>query len=150
MKVATITTPKGRIELELFEKDAPKTVENFATLAGKGFYDGLAFHRVIPQFMIQGGCPFSKSDPRRAGQGGPGYTIPCETRGNPHRHGTGALSMAHRGPNTGGSQFFITHKPTPHLDGVHTVFGRVLSGQDVVDAIAQGDLMSKVTVTDRP
>lgn len=149
MKVATITTPKGAIELELFDKEAPKTVENFVKLAQKGFYDGLSFHRVIANFMIQGGCPLSKTDPARAGTGGPGYSIPCETKGNPRKHGTGSLSMAHRGPNTGGSQFFITHKPTPHLDGVHTVFGQVLKGQDVVNAIAQGDKMTSVVISDR-
>jgi len=149
MKVATIATSKGSIELELYEKEAPKTVENFVTLAKKGFYDGLSFHRVIPNFMIQGGCPFSKTDPARAGTGGPGYKIPCETKGNPRKHGTGTLSMAHAGPNTGGSQFFITHKPTPHLDGVHTVFGGVLKGQDVVNKIAQGDVMTKVTISER-
>jgi peptidyl-prolyl cis-trans isomerase B (cyclophilin B) len=150
MKVATIETPKGTIELELYEKDAPKTVANFVTLAKKGFYDGLSFHRVIPDFMVQTGCPLSKTDPSRAGTGGPGYTIPCETKGNPHKHAAGSLSMAHRGPNTGGSQFFITHKPTPWLDGVHTVFGKVLKGQDVVDKLAQGDKMTKVEVSDRP
>jgi peptidyl-prolyl cis-trans isomerase B (cyclophilin B) len=149
MKVATIATAKGSIELELYEKDAPKTVENFVTLANKGFYDGLAFHRVIANFMIQGGCPFSKTDPKRAGTGGPGYKIPCETKNNPRKHGTGSLSMAHAGPNTGGSQFFITHKPTPHLDGVHTVFGGVLKGQDVVNKIGTGDVMTKVTISER-
>ena len=149
MKVATIQTAKGAIELELFEKEAPKTVENFVTLAKKGFYDGLTFHRVIPNFMVQTGCPLSKTDPKRAGTGGPGYSIPCETKGNPHKHGTGALSMAHRGPNTGGSQFFITHQPTPHLDGVHTVFGRVVKGQDVVDKISQNDKMTKVEISER-
>ncbi len=150
MKVATITTAKGPIEIELYEKDAPKTVENFVTLAKKGFYDGLTFHRVINDFMIQGGCPLSKTDPKRAGTGGPGYKIPCETKGNPRKHGTGTLSMAHAGPNTGGSQFFITHRATPHLDGVHTVFGGVLKGQDVVNAVRQGDVMTKVEITDRP
>jgi peptidyl-prolyl cis-trans isomerase B (cyclophilin B) len=149
MKVATITTNKGTIELELFEKDAPKTVENFVTLASKGFYDGLTFHRVIPNFMIQGGCPFSKTDPKRAGTGGPGYKIPCEVKGNPRKHQKGSLSMAHAGPNTGGSQFFITHKATDWLDGVHTVFGQVVKGQDVVDKIAQGDQMTKVTISER-
>lgn len=149
MKIATIATPKGNIEIELFEKEAPKTVENFVTLAKKGFYDGLSFHRVIQDFMIQGGCPLSKSDPSRAGTGGPGYTIPCETKGNPRKHVAGSLSMAHRGPNTGGSQFYITHKPTPWLDGVHTVFGQVVRGQDVVDAIAQGDKMSSVKISEK-
>jgi len=149
MKVATITTPKGAIEIELYEKDAPKTVENFVKLTKEGFYDGLSFHRVIDSFMIQGGCPLSKTDPKRAGTGGPGYKIPCETKGNPRKHGTGTLSMAHAGPNTGGSQFFITHRPTPHLDGVHTVFGGVLKGQDVVNAIRQGDVMTKVAISER-
>ncbi len=138
MKKATIETDKGNIELELFDTEAPGTVANFEKLAGEGFYDGLIFHRVIPGFMIQGGCPIGD------GTGGPGYTIPCEI--NEHRHDTGALSMAHRGPDTGGSQFFITHEPQPHLDGVHTVFGRVTSGMDVVLAIGQGDVMRKVTV----
>ena len=138
MKVATIDTTKGTIELELFEKEAPKTVANFTKLAGDHFYDGLTFHRVIKDFMVQTGCPFSKTDPNRAGTGGPGYTIPCETKGNPHKHGAGALSMAHRGPNTGGSQFFITHRATPHLDGVHTVFGKVLKGQDPLHILGDG------------
>jgi peptidyl-prolyl cis-trans isomerase B (cyclophilin B) len=150
MKVATISTPKGNIELELYEKDAPKTVENFVKLANQGFYDGLSFHRVIANFMIQGGCPLSKTNPARAGTGDPGYKIPCETKNNPRKHGTGALSMAHAGPNTGGSQFFITHRATPHLDGVHTVFGGVLKGQDVVNKIAQGDVMTTVKIEDRP
>ena len=115
MKTATIETDRGTIQLELFEKDAPGTVANFETLAKKGFYDGLTFHRVIQDFMIQGGCP------KGTGTGGPGYQIKCETKGNPRRHGKGALSMAHAGKDTGGSQFFITHRATPHLDGVHTV-----------------------------
>lgn len=150
MKVATITTAKGTIEVELFDKDAPKTVENFVKLAKSGFYDGLTFHRVIKDFMIQGGCPFSKSNPARAGTGGPGWKINCEV-GLPtaRKHGKGSLSMAHAGPNTGGSQFFITHRATPHLDGVHTVFGQVLKGQDVVDRIAMGDAMTKVEISDR-
>jgi peptidyl-prolyl cis-trans isomerase B (cyclophilin B) len=151
MKTATIETAKGAITLELFETDAPKTVQNFETLAKKGFYDGLRFHRVVPNFVIQGGCPNSRdaNDPR-AGQGGPGYTIPCETKGNRQRHVKGALSMAHRGPDTGGSQFFITLRETPHLDGVHTVFGKVVSGQDVVERVAQGDVIRKVTVAETP
>lgn len=150
MKVATITTAKGTIELELFDKDAPKTVENFVKLAKDGFYDGLTFHRVIANFMIQGGCPFSKSNPSRAGTGGPGWKINCETNlPTARKHGKGSLSMAHAGPNTGGSQFFITHRATPHLDGVHTVFGQVLKGQDVVDKIAQGDVMTKVEISER-
>ena len=118
MKKATMETEKGTIILELFPNEAPGTVANFEKLANSGFYDGLTFHRVIPNFVIQGG------DPNGNGTGGPGYTIKCETEGNPHKHGTGALSMAHAGKDTGGSQFFITHSPQPHLDGVHTVFGR--------------------------
>ncbi len=142
MKTATIDTDRGTIKLELFEKDAPGTVANFEKLAKKGFYDGLTFHRVIANFMIQGGCP------KGTGTGGPGYTIKCETANNPHKHGTGALSMAHAGRDTGGSQFFITHRPCGHLDGVHTVFGQVLDGQKVVDAIRVGDKMKKVTIAD--
>jgi len=140
MKKVTMETNKGTIELELFEKDAPKTVENFVKLINEGYYDGLSFHRVIPDFVIQGGCP--KGD----GTGGPGYSIKCETEGNPNKHGTGYLSMAHAGKDTGGSQFFITHSPQPHLDGVHTVFGKVTSGMDVVNSIKPGDKMTKVTV----
>ncbi len=141
MKTATIETDRGAIKLELFDKDAPGTVANFEKLARKGFYDGLTFHRVIADFMIQGGCP------KGTGTGGPGWTIKCETAGNPHKHGRGALSMAHAGKDTGGSQFFITHRATPHLDSVHTVFGQVISGQEVVDAIRVGDKMKKVTVS---
>lgn len=138
MKKARIETEKGNIELTLFEEEAPNTVSNFEKLAKSGYYDGLTFHRVIPDFVIQGGCP--KGD----GTGGPGYNIKCEI--NPHKHGTGALSMAHAGKDTGGSQFFITHSPQPHLDGVHTVFGKVVKGMDVVNAIKPGDVMRKVTV----
>jgi len=137
---AVISTAKGDITLTLFPQEAPGTVANFAKLAKEGFYDGLTFHRVIPNFVIQGGCP------QGTGAGGPGYTIPCETKGNPHKHGTGSLSMAHRGPDTGGSQFFITHSPQPHLDNLHTVFGQVESGMDVVNAIQPGDKMEKVTI----
>lgn len=140
MKKVIMETNKGTIELELFEKDAPKTVENFVKLINEGFYDGLTFHRVIPDFVIQGGCP------KGNGTGGPGYSIKCETEGNPNKHGTGALSMAHAGKDTGGSQFFITHSPQPHLDGVHTVFGKVISGMDVVNSIKPQDKMTKVTV----
>lgn len=139
---AVISTPKGDITLKLFPEEAPGTVGNFTKLAKEGFYDGLSFHRVIPGFVAQGGCP------EGTGAGGPGYTIPCETQGNPHKHGTGSLSMAHRGPNTGGSQFFITHAPQPHLDGLHTVFGQVESGMDVVHALKQGDKMEKVTIVE--
>src|SRR5688572_32269464 len=142
MKTATIDTDKGTIVIELFEKDAPGTVANFETLAKKGFYDGLKFHRVIADFMIQGGCP------KGTGTGGPGYQIKCETANNPRKHLKGALSMAHAGKDTGGSQFFITHRATPHLDGVHTVFGQVTKGQEVVDAIRAGDKMTKVTIAE--
>ena len=140
MKKAIIDTEKGKIELELFDKEAPNTVANFEKLANSGFYNGLTFHRVLPDFVIQGGCP--KGD----GTGGPGYTIKCEI--NPHKHGTGALSMAHAGKDTGGSQFFITHSPQPHLDCVHTVFGKVINGMNVVNAIKPKDVMRKVTVVD--
>ena len=131
---------KGSIVIELFEQDTPKTVANFEKLITEGFYDGIPFHRVIKGFMAQGGCP------NGTGTGGPGYTIPCETKGNPHSHERGSLSMAHRGPNTGGSQFFIVYEPQPHLNGVHTVFGKVVEGMDVVDNIEQGDTMNKVTI----
>jgi len=142
LKTATIETDRGAIRIELFEKDAPGTVANFEKLAKQGFYDGLKFHRVIADFMIQGGCP------KGTGTGGPGWQIKCETANNPNKHGRGALSMAHAGKDTGGSQFFITHRATPHLDGVHTVFGKVLSGQEVVDAIRVGDKMKKVTISE--
>jgi peptidyl-prolyl cis-trans isomerase B (cyclophilin B) len=142
VKKAVIETDKGNIELVLFEKDAPNTVKNFEKLANSGFYNGLKFHRVISDFMIQGGCP------KGNGTGGPGYTIKCEI--NRQKHGTGALSMAHAGKDTGGSQFFITHSPQPHLDGKHTVFGKVEKGMEVVNKIKQGDVMRKVYVTDTP
>lgn len=140
MKKAIIETEKGNIVLELFEKEAPNTVDNFVKLINKGFYNGLKFHRVIDNFMVQGGCPTG------TGTGGPGYSIKCEI--NPKKHRTGTLSMAHAGKNTGGSQFFITHCPQPHLDGVHTVFGQVKEGMDVVNNIKQGDVMTKVTVVE--
>lgn len=139
---AVIETNKGTMTLDLYPEEAPGTVANFAKLARSGFYDGLTFHRVIPNFVVQGG------DPNGDGTGGPGYTIPCETDGNPHKHQRGSLSMAHRGRDTGGSQFFICHSPQPHLDGVHTVFGRVVQGLDTLDAISQGDRMTKVTIQD--
>ncbi|EGO64447.1 peptidylprolyl isomerase [Acetonema longum] len=142
MKQAIMETEKGTIVIDLFEKEAPGTVANFVKLISEGFYDGLTFHRVIPGFVAQGGCP------NGTGSGGPGYTIPCETKGNPHKHLRGSLSMAHRGPNTGGSQFFIVYEPQPHLDGMHTVFGQVSQGMDVVDNIKQGDRMTKVTVAE--
>jgi peptidyl-prolyl cis-trans isomerase B (cyclophilin B) len=139
VKKAIIEMDKGKIVIELFDKEAPKTVENFEKLITKGFYDGLKFHRVIKGFVAQGGCPHG------TGTGGPGYEIKCETKGNPHKNVRGALSMAHAGPNTGGSQFFIVYEPQPHLDGVHTVFGQVIEGMDIVDQIRQGDKMNKVT-----
>jgi peptidyl-prolyl cis-trans isomerase B (cyclophilin B) len=126
-------TDKGVIELELYPEHAPQTVNNFIFLAREGFYDGVAFHRVISNFVIQGG------DPTGTGRGGPGYRFEDELVGNPLKHGTGAISMANAGPNTNGSQFFITHSPQPHLDGRHTVFGKVVEGQEVVNAIRQGD-----------
>jgi peptidyl-prolyl cis-trans isomerase B (cyclophilin B) len=134
-------TNKGTIEIELYPQYAPKTVNNFVFLAGEEYYDGITFHRVISNFMVQGG------DPTGTGRGGPGYKFEDEFAGNPLKHGTGFLSMANAGPGTNGSQFFITHAPQPHLDGRHTVFGKVTSGQDVVNAIRQGDKMVKVTVT---
>lgn len=140
MKRAVIETVKGEIELIFFEEDAPNTVANFEKLSNSGFYDGLTFHRVIPDFVIQSGCPVGD------GTGGPGYTIKCEI--NPNRHVKGALSMAHAGRDTGGSQFFITLSPQPHLDGVHTVFGRVVRGMDVVESIERGDQMLRVRVYD--
>lgn len=145
MTRAIITTDRGAINLDLFDEAAPKTVENFVKLAKDGFYDGLAFHRVIPGFMAQGGCPNTREGASgRPGTGGPGYHIDCELDGNPERHTPGTLSMAHAGRNTGGSQFFITHAATPHLDGEHTVFGRVVGQQDldVVLEIQQGDRFS--------
>jgi peptidyl-prolyl cis-trans isomerase B (cyclophilin B) len=136
----SIDTSKGTIELELFPQHAPKTVNNFVFLAQEGFYDGVTFHRVISNFMIQGG------DPTGSGRGGPGYRFEDEFTGNPLRHERGVISMANSGPGTNGSQFFITHGPQQHLDGKHTVFGKVTGGLDVVDAIEQGDSMVKVTV----
>jgi peptidyl-prolyl cis-trans isomerase B (cyclophilin B) len=149
MKKAEIQTAKGNMIVTFFEDDAPKTVENFVSLAKQGFYDGLAFHRVIPNFVIQGGCPYSKdmSDPR-VGTGGPGYKINCELTGNNQYHDKGVLSMAHAGRNTGGSQFFICHnrENTKHLDRQHTVFGKVVEGLDVIDKIRQGDKIEKITI----
>ncbi|MEZ4770744.1 MAG: peptidylprolyl isomerase [Caldilineales bacterium] len=139
---ASIETNRGTIEIEFFAQDAPMTVNNFVFLANERFYDGVTFHRVIPNFVIQGG------DPTGTGRGGPGYKFADELRGNPHRHQTGTLSMANAGANTNGSQFFITHSPQPHLDGRHTVFGQVTSGMDVVNAIQQGDVMTSVTITE--
>ncbi|MBI5369377.1 MAG: peptidylprolyl isomerase [Planctomycetes bacterium] len=141
----TIHTNRGNIQLELFEDDAPNTVANFVSLVEKGFYDGIKFHRVIPNFMIQTGDPYSKDGGGPVGTGGPGYLIKDEC--SPRlKHERGVLSMANAGPNTGGSQFFITHVPTGWLDGKHAIFGRTLSGLDVVDKVQQGDVMTKVTV----
>lgn len=131
-------TTKGVIELELYPQHAPKTVNNFVFLAKEGFYDGVVFHRVISNFVIQGG------DPTGTGRGGPGYRFEDETKGNPLKHENKVLSMANAGPNTNGSQFFITLAPQPHLDGKHTVFGKVVKGEEVVDAIRQGDAMNRV------
>jgi peptidyl-prolyl cis-trans isomerase B (cyclophilin B) len=146
-KKAVFETVKGKIEVELFADEVPSTVANFAKLANAGFYDGTTFHRVIPNFMIQGGDPYSKSKKGRVGTGGPGYTIKCETEKNTHKHVAGTLSMAHAGKDTGGSQFFICHSPQPHLDGVHTVFGQVAKGMDVVNAIAANDQVTSIRVT---
>ncbi len=147
MKTATIETSKGTITAELFDTEVPDTVANFEKLANSQFYDGTRFHRVIADFMIQGGDPLSK-DPKnpRAGTGGPGYTIKCETHKNTHRHEAGTLSMAHAGKDTGGSQFFICHSPQPHLDKKHTVFGQVRNGMDIVGKIRQGDEITSIRV----
>jgi peptidyl-prolyl cis-trans isomerase B (cyclophilin B) len=139
---AVIETNRGTIEIELYPQYAPKTVNNFVFLAGENYYDNVTFHRVISNFMIQGG------DPTGTGRGGPGYRFEDEFAGNPLKHGTGYLSMANAGPGTNGSQFFITHSPQPHLDGRHTVFGKVVKGQDVVNAIRQGDRMVRVTINE--
>ena len=150
-KQATFDTNRGTITAELYDKDAPGTVANFEKLANEGFYDGVKFHRVIPDFVVQGGDPLSRDLPegdRRIGTGGPGYHIKCETKGNPRTHEAGALSMAHAGKDTGGSQFFIvlSEPNTRHLNGVHTVFGKVTQGMDVVRQIKPNDVMTKVRV----
>jgi peptidyl-prolyl cis-trans isomerase B (cyclophilin B) len=137
---AIIETNKGTIELELYPKHAPKTVNNFVFLAKEGFYDDVSFHRVIKNFVIQGG------DPTGTGMGGPGYRFEDEVKDNPLKHETGVISMANSGPNTNGSQFFITHSPQPHLNGRHTVFGKVVGGQDVVNNIQQGDKMMRIEI----
>lgn len=139
---ATLETSRGNIVCELFAKDAPKTVNNFIFLAKEKFYDGTVFHRVIKDFMIQGG------DPTGTGRGGPGYRFEDELKENPHRHKVGTLSMANAGPNTNGSQFFVTHVVTDWLDGKHTVFGQVLEGQNVVDSVQQGDELKSVTIAE--
>ena len=142
MKTATIFTEKGNMKVELFEKDAPNTVKNFCDLAKKGFYDGLTFHRVIPDFVIQGGCP------EGTGSGGPGYKIKCELDGGNQFHDKGILSMAHAGKDTGGSQFFICHsrKNTAHLDRRHTCFGKVVEGLEVIDSIREDDEINKIEI----
>jgi peptidyl-prolyl cis-trans isomerase B (cyclophilin B) len=144
MKTATIQTSKGTMKVEFFENDAPGTVKNFCDLAKKGFYDGLTFHRVFPDFVIQGGCP------EGTGSGGPGYKIKCELNGGNQYHDRGVLSMAHAGRDTGGSQFFICHsrKNTAHLDRVHTCFGKVVEGLDVIDQIRAGDEIEKIVVNE--
>ncbi len=138
--IMTLEKNDNVVEIELFENEAPGTVENFKTLIEKGFYNGLNFHRVIEGFVAQGGCP------NGTGTGGPGYQIKCETENNPHIHQVGALSMAHAGKNTGGSQFFICYDAFPHLDGVHTVFGQVVSGMEHVFAIKQGDVIKEIVI----
>ncbi|MCH5375825.1 MAG: peptidylprolyl isomerase [Planctomycetes bacterium] len=142
MKVATIQTNRGAIRFQLFEDKVPNTVANFVKLAQKGFYNGLKFHRVTPDFMIQTGCP------EGTGRGGPGYRFNDEFDPQLKHDGPGVVSMANAGPNTNGSQFFITHVPCPHLDGKHSVFGRVIEGQEVVDSICQGDKMTEVTIAE--
>lgn len=142
MKTATIFTEKGNMKVEFFEKDAPNTVNNFCDLAKKGFYDGLTFHRVIPDFVIQGGCP------EGTGSGGPGYKIKCELEGGNQFHDRGVLSMAHAGKDTGGSQFFICHsrKNTAHLDRRHTCFGKVVEGLEIIDSIREDDEIKKIEI----
>ncbi|WP_037289312.1 peptidylprolyl isomerase [Saccharibacillus sacchari] len=130
----------GNVEIEFYPEEAPNTVANFEKLANSGFYNGLSFHRVIPGFVAQGGCP------NGTGTGGPGWQIDCETSTNTTKHAKGVLSMAHAGKNTGGSQFFICYGPQPHLDGVHTVFGKVISGMELIDSVKQGDKMKEVKV----
>ena len=146
---AIINTPKGSMTAELYDKEVPNTVANFVKLAQSGFYDGLRFHRVIPNFVIQGGCPYSRNirDPR-VGTGGPGWHIKCETQAEKQYHDRGVLSMAHAGKDTGGSQFFICHnrENTQHLDGVHTCFGRVVEGLEVIDEIRAGDLIESIVI----
>src|SRR3954468_23231267 len=152
-KQATFETNRGTIVAEMYEKDAPNTVANFEKLANTGFYDGVKFHRVIPDFVVQGGDPLSRDLPegdRRVGTGGPGYQIKCETKNNPHKHEVGSLSMAHAGKDTGGSQFFmvLSETNTRHLNGVHTVFGKITKGLDAMKQIKQNDVMTSVRVSD--
>ena len=150
-KTATFETNKGTLVAELYEQDAPGTVANFEKLANSGFYDGIKFHRVIPDFVVQGGDPYSKGGEHAkgpVGTGGPGWTIKCETKGNPHKHEVGALSMAHAGKDTGGSQFFVVldENATRHLNGVHTVFGKVTKGLEILPTIKANDSMTSVRV----
>ena len=144
MKKAIIDTVKGKMEVEFYQNDAPKTVQNFVDLSNSGFYNGLTFHRVIPDFVIQGGCP------QGTGVGGPGYAIDCELDGDNQYHDRGVLSMAHAGRNTGGSQFFICHsrENTAHLDRNHTCFGKVVEGVDVIDMIEGGDIINSISIID--
>ena len=144
MTKAEILTEKGLMKVKFYNNDAPNTVANFVKLSKKGFYNGLTFHRVLPDFVIQGGCPDG------TGAGGPGYSIDCETSGENQYHDRGVLSMAHAGKNTGGSQFFVCHSRnnTSHLDGVHTCFGKVYEGLDVIDNISEGDKIEKITITE--
>ena len=144
MKKAIIDTEKGKMKVEFYENDAPKTVQNFVDLSNSGFYNGLTFHRVIPDFVIQGGCP------QGTGVGGPGYAIDCELDGDNQYHDRGVLSMAHAGRNTGGSQFFICHsrENTAHLDRNHTCFGKVVEGVDVIDMIEGGDIINSISIID--
>ncbi len=151
MKKATIVTSRGTVVAELYDAEAPNTVANFEKLANSGFYDGTHFHRVIPDFVVQGGDPYSKGGEHAkgpVGTGGPGWKIKCETKGNPHKHKLGALSMAHAGKDTGGSQFFmvLSEASTRHLDGVHTVFGQITEGLDVLTQIRQNDELTSARV----
>jgi peptidyl-prolyl cis-trans isomerase B (cyclophilin B) len=151
MKSAEIHTSKGVMKVAFYHDDAPGTVANFIKLSEEGFYDGLRFHRVIPDFVIQGGCPFSKEPGNpKVGTGGPGYSIPCELDGDNQYHDRGVLSMAHAGRDTGGSQFFICHsrRNTAHLDRQHTCFGKVVDGLEVIDAIRAGDLIEKIVIVE--
>ncbi|MDQ3555702.1 MAG: peptidylprolyl isomerase [Gemmatimonadota bacterium] len=153
MKRVHFETTKGSFSADLYPDEAPETVANFEKLVRDGFYDGIVFHRVIPDFVVQGGDPLTKEhgvEHPQIGSGGPGYTIPCETRGNPHRHQEGSLSMAHAGKDTGGSQFFIvlSEANTRHLNGVHTVFGRVTEGLEMVRQLARGDRMEQVRIVE--
>lgn len=148
---AIIKTEKGSMTADLYTEDTPKTVANFVKLAKEGYYDGLKFHRVLPDFVIQGGCPNTREGATgMPGTGGPGYQIDCETSGGNQHHDRGVLSMAHAGKNTGGSQFFVCHSRnnTAHLDGAHTCFGKVVDGVDIVDDIRQGDVINSIEIVD--